>query len=95
MFTCLPGPELEAFGLTPQWRVPIKATEILLTINGRTLHTTCLFCLQMALDGGARDVEGGSRPGSLELPASNERTRNLRLGGLYVKYSCRSGRLHS
>ena len=53
MFTCLPGPELEALGLTPQWRVPIKladgrqeewsATEILLTINGRTLHTTCLF----------------------------------------------------
>ena len=53
MFTCIPGPELEAIGLTPQWRVPIKlaagrqeersATEILLTIDGRTLHTTCLF----------------------------------------------------
>jgi len=26
--------------------------------------------LQMALDGGARDAEGGSRPGSLELPAA-------------------------
>lgn len=53
MFTCLPTPQLEALGLTPQWRVPITladgrheewmATEVLLTINGRTLHTTCLF----------------------------------------------------
>lgn len=53
MFTCLPSPALETLGLTPQWRVPIKladgrqeewsATEILITINGRTLHTTCLF----------------------------------------------------
>lgn len=53
MFTCLPTPQLEALGLAPQWRVPIMladgqedewtATEILLTINGRTLHTTCLF----------------------------------------------------
>ena len=53
MFTCLPMPQLEALGLAPQWRVPIMladgrqeewaATEILLTINGRTLHTTCLF----------------------------------------------------
>ncbi len=23
MFTCLPTPQLEALGLTPQWRVPI------------------------------------------------------------------------
>jgi len=53
MFTCLPGPALEALGVTPQWRVPIKladgrqeewsATEVLMTIDGRTLHTTCLF----------------------------------------------------
>lgn len=53
MFTCLPTPELEALGLIPQWRVPIiladgrseewLAAEILLTIDGRTLHTTCLF----------------------------------------------------
>ena len=53
MFTCLPAPDLETLGLTPQWRVPIKladgrqeewsATEILMTIDGRTLHTTCLF----------------------------------------------------
>ncbi len=53
MFTCLPSPALETLGLTPQWRVPIKladgrqeewsATEILMTIDGRTLHTTCLF----------------------------------------------------
>lgn len=53
MFTCIPAPELEAIGLIPEWRVPIKladgrqeewaATEILMTIDGRTLHTTCLF----------------------------------------------------
>ena len=53
MFTCLPTPQLEALGLAPQWRVPITladgrrdewpAAEILLTIDGRTLHTTCLF----------------------------------------------------
>ncbi len=53
MFTCLPASQLEALGLAPQWRVPIMladgrqeewaAAEILLTINGRTLHTTCLF----------------------------------------------------
>ena len=53
MFTCLPGSQLEALGLVPQWRVPIvladgrredwAATEILMTIDGRTLHTTCLF----------------------------------------------------
>src|SRR3989442_2645380 len=53
MFTCLPRPDLEALGLTPQWRVPVKladgrqeewsATEILMTIHGRTLHTTWLF----------------------------------------------------
>ncbi len=53
MFTCLPRPQLEALGLTPRWRVPITladgrraewpATEILMTIDGRTLHTTCLF----------------------------------------------------
>ncbi len=53
MFTCLPGPELESLGLNPGWRVPIKladgrqeewaATEILMTIGERTLHTTCLF----------------------------------------------------
>ena len=53
MFTCIPAPELEAIGLTTQWGVPIKladgrqeewaATEILTTIDGRTLHTTCLF----------------------------------------------------
>lgn len=53
MFTCLPASQLEALGLAPQWRVPITladgrqdewmATEILLTIGGRTLHTTCLF----------------------------------------------------
>ncbi|MBI3030080.1 MAG: hypothetical protein HYY64_11250 [Candidatus Rokubacteria bacterium] len=53
MFTCLPSSQLEALGLTPEWRVPIMladgrqeewaATEILLTIDGRTLHTTCLF----------------------------------------------------
>ncbi len=53
MFTCLPRPELESLGLSPAWRVPIKladgrqeewpATEVLLTIDGRTLHTTCLF----------------------------------------------------
>ena len=53
MFTCLSSPQLEALGLSPQWRVPIvladgrqeewMATEILLTVEGRTLHTTCLF----------------------------------------------------
>jgi predicted aspartyl protease len=53
MFTCLPAPVLEALGVTAQWRVPIKladgrqeewsAAEILMTIDGRTLHTTCLF----------------------------------------------------
>lgn len=53
MFTCLPAPFLERLGLSPQWRVPImladgrleewSAAEILMTINGRTLHTTCLF----------------------------------------------------
>jgi len=53
MFTCLPRQDLEALGLTPQWRVSVKladgrqeewsATEILMTIDGRTLHTTCLF----------------------------------------------------
>jgi predicted aspartyl protease len=53
MFTCLPAPVLERLGLSPQWRVPItladgrqgewSATEILMTIDGRTLHTTCLF----------------------------------------------------
>lgn len=53
MFTCLPGPQLEGIGLTPQWRVPIvladgrhdawMAAEIRLTLDGRTLHTTCLF----------------------------------------------------
>ena len=53
MFTCLPTPQLEALGLAPQWRVPVvladgrrdewNATEILLTLDGRTLHTTCLF----------------------------------------------------
>ena len=53
MLTCLPSPALEALGVTPQWRVPIlladgrredcSATEVLMTIDGRTLHTTCLF----------------------------------------------------
>ena len=53
MFTCLPRPQLEALGLTSRRRVPVvladgrqedwPATEILMTINGRTLHTTCLF----------------------------------------------------
>lgn len=53
MFTCLPFPQLEALGLAPTWRVPVTladgrqdewgATEILLTIDGRSLHTTCLF----------------------------------------------------
>ena len=53
MFTCLPTPQLEALGLAPQWHVPIMlagghrdewpATEVLTTIDGRTLHTTCLF----------------------------------------------------
>ena len=53
MFTCLPTPQLDALGLAPQWRVPVMlaggrqdewmATEVLLTIDGRTMHTTCLF----------------------------------------------------
>jgi len=53
MFTCLPAPQLEALGLVPLWRIPItladgrqeerSATEILITIDSRTLHTTCLF----------------------------------------------------
>ena len=53
MFTSLPRPRMEALGLTPRWRVPIQladgrhdqwpATEILMMIDGRTLHTTCLF----------------------------------------------------
>lgn len=53
MFTCLPAPQIEALGLTLQWRVPVTladgrqeewmATEILLTIDEQTLHTTCLF----------------------------------------------------
>ena len=53
MFTCLPTPQLEALGLTPQWRAPVTladgrrdewaAAEILMTVDGRTLHTTCLF----------------------------------------------------
>ena len=59
MFTCVPTPELEALGLAPQWQVPIQladgrqddwsAAEILLTIDGRTLHTTCLFAPAGAL----------------------------------------------
>jgi predicted aspartyl protease len=53
MFTCLPAPQLEALGLASQWGVPImladgrreewRAAEVLMTIDGRTLHTTCLF----------------------------------------------------
>lgn len=53
MFTCLPSRQLEALGISPQWRVPIvladgrqeewPAAEIVLTLDGRTLHTTCLF----------------------------------------------------
>jgi predicted aspartyl protease len=53
MYTSLPAPQLEALGLTPQWRVPAvladgrhdewPATEILMTIDGRSLHTTSLF----------------------------------------------------
>ena len=53
MFTCLPGPTLESLGVQAQWRVPIqladgrheewRAAEILMTIDGRTLHTSCLF----------------------------------------------------
>lgn len=53
MFTCLPGPSLEALGLASTWRVPVVladgrreewgATEVLMTLDGRTLHTTCLF----------------------------------------------------
>lgn len=53
MFTCLPARQLQALGVAPQWGVPIMlangrqeewmAAEILLTIDGRTLHTTCLF----------------------------------------------------
>ena len=53
MYTSLPRTELEALGLVPQWNVPIRladgrvaewsAAEILMTIDGRTLHTTCLF----------------------------------------------------
>lgn len=53
MSTCVPGPQLEAIGLAPGWSVPIvladgrgadwMATEIALTLDGRTLHTTCLF----------------------------------------------------
>lgn len=52
-FTSLPAPQLEALGLTPAWRVPIRladgrleewgGAEILLTIDGRSLHTPCLF----------------------------------------------------
>jgi clan AA aspartic protease len=59
MFTCVPASQLEALGLTPQWSVPImladgrreewSATEVLLTIDGRTLHTTCLFAPQGSL----------------------------------------------
>jgi hypothetical protein len=47
------SPQLEALALTPQWRVPIAladgrrdewaAAEILMTVDGRTLDTTCLF----------------------------------------------------
>jgi predicted aspartyl protease len=53
MLTCLPHPFLENLGLSPRSRVPIRladgrqgewsATELLMTIDGRTLHTTCLF----------------------------------------------------
>ena len=53
MFTCLPTPQLEAIGLAPQWRVLVTladgrrdewgAAEVLMTIDGRTLHTSCLF----------------------------------------------------
>lgn len=53
MFSCLPRSQLEGLGLSPTWRVPIVladgrqeewgATEILMTIDERTLHTTCLF----------------------------------------------------
>src|SRR3972149_6260133 len=53
MFTCLPASQLETLGLAPQWRGLIllaagrreegAATEILLPITGRALHTTCLF----------------------------------------------------
>ena len=53
MFTCLPRSQLEGLGLTSRWGVPVvladgrreewPATEILMTIDGRTLRTTCLF----------------------------------------------------
>ena len=53
MFTSLPTPQLDALGVSPRWRVPIRladgrqedwsAAEILMTIDARTLHTTCLF----------------------------------------------------
>lgn len=52
MFTCLPSPQLEALGLTPQWRVPVvladgrrdewAATEILMTVDGRPLDQFAL-----------------------------------------------------
>src|SRR2546428_11135635 len=53
MFTCLPRPDLEALGLTPQWRAPVKLAGgrreeprgiwILMTICGRMLRPTWLF----------------------------------------------------
>lgn len=53
MFTCLPTRQLEDLGVRPGWGVPIimadgrqdtwMAAEIALTIDRRTLHTTCLF----------------------------------------------------
>src|SRR2546428_13033619 len=59
MFTCLPRPDLEALGLTPQWRLPAKlaarrqeewsATGIPMRIDGLTLHTSGPFG---AADGG-------------------------------------------
>lgn len=59
MFTRLPAPQLESLGVRRAWHVPIAladgrqeewgAAEILLTIDGRTLHTTCLFAPGNAL----------------------------------------------
>ncbi len=59
MFTCLPGPSLEALGLISTWRVPVVladgrreewgATEVLMSLDGRALHTTCLFAPADAL----------------------------------------------
>lgn len=108
MFTCLPAPDLETLGLTPQWRVPIKladgrqdewsATEILMTINGRTLHdlsvrtcgrpTITWRCLPRAVRTVRRPAYPHARSGSSPYGLTSRRLRGGR--GRVAVTSCGS-----